>query len=319
MPSFRDELVSHYFKLAKSEYRRCLSPGMSCTSKVIRAHSIQNSKVLDLLARNGHVKAITKRLSAERPPDFSFEEIGRNQATTFTGFCSFHDTEIFRPIDTADFDRNNPEHIFLMAYRSIAREMHASLHAASTIQATYLKRIELGLDPSDSPSESGLLATQQMMKAFFIFQYKANFDIALIEGRFDSITNQVFILMSQTPAIAVSLLFSLDGATKENEGWVNVSLNIFPNKKNETVVIFSYLPEDQGVVKAELQRILEATGEYQKYELSKLVLNYCDNFVIAPTHFDTWLPDKTEAIQQYFISTILKGNLSNEDERLFLF
>jgi hypothetical protein len=72
---------------------------MTCESSAIRAHSIQNSQTLDLLVRNNHVKTLTKRIDKEKGPEISFGDVGRNQATTFEGFCSRHDAEIFAPID----------------------------------------------------------------------------------------------------------------------------------------------------------------------------------------------------------------------------
>jgi hypothetical protein len=50
--------------------------------------------------------------------------IGIGQASTFPGFCGEHDARLFRSIDAADFDLNE-EAIFLLAYRSLARELVA--------------------------------------------------------------------------------------------------------------------------------------------------------------------------------------------------
>jgi hypothetical protein len=41
------------------------------------------------------------------------------RASTFTGLCSPHDAEIFRPIDTENFNPRSQEHLFLIAYRSV--------------------------------------------------------------------------------------------------------------------------------------------------------------------------------------------------------
>jgi hypothetical protein len=62
------ELRSSFFKRDKLRWNRCLAPGMGCPAAAIRAHSLQNSQVLDLLARDGHVKAIVKRIDKKIGP-----------------------------------------------------------------------------------------------------------------------------------------------------------------------------------------------------------------------------------------------------------
>ena len=37
-----------------------------------------------------------------------------------------------------------------------------------------------------------------------------------------------------------------------------------------------------------LKRILVSQGEYQKYELSKLILGHTENFIVAPFQFATY-------------------------------
>ena len=88
---------------------------------------------MDLLARDGHVKALGKRIDKKMGPVIRFEDIGRNQATTFTGFCSLHDSEIFKPIDSNTFRPTDPEHLFLTAYRAVAKELHSTMEAAVRI------------------------------------------------------------------------------------------------------------------------------------------------------------------------------------------
>jgi hypothetical protein len=58
--------------------------------------------------------------------------IGINKATTFTGFCSHHDSELFKEIDFSDthsFDPKNIRQVVLLALRSVAREYWAKANA----------------------------------------------------------------------------------------------------------------------------------------------------------------------------------------------
>ena len=51
------------------------------------------------------------------------EEIGINKATTFSGFCSTHDTELFSPLESAAF-KFEWRQIALLGYRAVCRELY---------------------------------------------------------------------------------------------------------------------------------------------------------------------------------------------------
>ena len=105
---------------------------MQCSQQVIRAHSIQNGQAIELLAEDDHVIAIQPHYSATAP-ELQFRPIGRSEASTFPGFCNQHETEIFRPLDIKPLDTTDKEQLFLLAYRSISRELHAIMDGASKV------------------------------------------------------------------------------------------------------------------------------------------------------------------------------------------
>lgn len=41
--------AARFVKVQKAAYSRCLAPSMDCEEAAIRAHSIQNSRILELL------------------------------------------------------------------------------------------------------------------------------------------------------------------------------------------------------------------------------------------------------------------------------
>ncbi len=258
------------------------------------------------------------RIDKEKGPVVSFEDVGRNQATTFTGFCSEHDSAIFRPIEIDAFRPRDPEHLFLVAYRAVARELHALMEGASKIQGAYVKRIDLGLDSGDEPSAAGMVAVDHMLRAHRTYLYKCHFDEGLAAKRYDRVLHDVITINHERASVAVCSLFSLDGLCR-NDDWVRVALNVLPGGGNESTVVFSYLPEDAALVRPVLSPIWTSDGLYQKYLLSKLILNNCENFVVAPAYYDSWSPEKREAITDYFIQTLYEGNLEAENKHLYLF
>ena len=52
-----------------------------------------------------------------------YDEIHINRATTFKGFCSIHDSQLFESIDN-NMNIKTGEEILLQAYRSVCRALH---------------------------------------------------------------------------------------------------------------------------------------------------------------------------------------------------
>lgn len=283
---------------------------MSCGKPPIRAHSIQNARVIDLIAAKNHVISFRPRYTLDGFL-IDFKSIGRNEASTFTGLCATHDAELFRPLDTRAFDLGDREQLFLLADRSVTRELHAVMEGAARIQAAYQSRVERGVDPKGEPSAAGMQAVQQFMVAHMTWLYRADhFDRALLAQRYDDIEHDVILLDRQKPSIAVSAMFSLDELVKNGEDVVRVSLNVVPLSYDQTAVVFSYTSEDRPSAQAALSRVLTSAGAYQRYELSREIVGRVENFLIAPAHFATWSEKKVKIIKEAFVATIMSRGLS---------
>jgi hypothetical protein len=314
----RNELVRHLFDSVSSGMERCLAPGMNCKKPAIRAHSVQNSNVIDLLEENGHVKGLSMRMDKDQGPILSIGDVGRNKATTFMGLCSEHDNEIFNPIESCPLNIEDHEHLFLCAYRAVLKELHAVMEAAVRLQSTYIKRVDLGIDSGEEPGAAGLLATQRMIISYETYLYKEHFDKMLVSKNFHGLNHDTIITRHEQPTLAVCSLFSLDGLDN-GEDCVRVALNVLPMNKQETLVLFSYLPKDSELARFSLAPIINSTGHYQKYLLSKLILNSCENFILSPSHYTSWSAQKEKTILEYFKHTILKSDHTIENADLFLF
>jgi len=132
--------VLRSFRVA-AENKTCLHPnaGASTCGQPIRSHTIGKSAGLTTIARRGHVyrfKADLEDIFSSKRRNLPILE-GLNRASTFPGFCAFHDSDLFRPIDAEPFV-GSTEQVFLLMYRSVARELYAKLvfRKATDIMAT---------------------------------------------------------------------------------------------------------------------------------------------------------------------------------------
>jgi len=134
-------LKDSFFKDINFDFKRCWAPEGICNSKRIKAHSIQNSKVLDLLNSNGFV-IISQKKILNKGETFAviFTVVGRNETSTFIGLCGKHDKQIFAPIDDFDIDLGIKQQLFLIAYRAIFCKFH--MMAVETKDSRKCKKIE---------------------------------------------------------------------------------------------------------------------------------------------------------------------------------
>lgn len=106
----------------------CQHPDASATtcssSASIQSHTIQRRGGLAAIAESGHVCSTKKAFAdlEKRRGQVDMEKIGIGQASTFPGFCSRHDTELFRPVEQANSTLNAYSG-FLLSLRAVTYEM----------------------------------------------------------------------------------------------------------------------------------------------------------------------------------------------------
>lgn len=119
--------INHIFQELKNK-KICLHPDKdSCSSEIIKAHSINKSGSLKDISVNGHsykfeanMENISKWYEYET---IIPSRVGINKMSTFLGFCSYHDNKLFAPIDKHVI-LPTKEQSLLFSIRSIANEIY---------------------------------------------------------------------------------------------------------------------------------------------------------------------------------------------------
>lgn len=309
-----NDLRKFRFDLLKAEVRRCLGPG-ECTRSPIRAHSIQQAGVLQLLARAGHVIQF-KCVPTQHETEIKTARVGVRKASTFYGLCGQHDADIFRPLETTNFDPSNREHLFLLAYRATLKELFACVNAAADLQVAYRKRVEIGWSPRDRPDPAGSFAMSRMIVAYETYQFKEILDSALENRSFDAISHDVYVYPGLRPTFAVRAMISID-EVQTDLGSGHVTLTVLP-RDGDVCVIVSYPSDEAAAVRPWLQDLRETVGFHQRYEISKMILQRCDNIVFAPAFFENLAPSRRHAIERFFVQTMY-GSEGQDAPDLYLF
>lgn len=246
--------------------------------------------------------------------------VSRNDASTFTGLCSKHDTELFKAIDTDPLDVGNCEHLRQLAYRSVMREMHIELANGELAWAMHEEICkERQADPNEVATKASLLFIAFNKKAHEVFRYRIkHFDKPSEKGNAPNLRHLIIEMDNQQPVLAVSSLFST-GFTEQGD-MIGPTLNIVPLNEKKSVAIISYPHEQETAVKTSLAKIFDADEQTLKYELAKLVIQRVESFTLSPTHYDTWSEDKRARVLREFEASLAepKGIPDHADLNIFL-
>ena len=313
------------FKSFLVESTKCLEPTETCSEELIDSHSIQDSRILETLAENNHVIHITfdksciSKSTKDSPvmPYCKYYLISIHKASVFKGLCNKHDTEIFRPIDVETLDMDNKEHVFLLTYRSVMKELSTKIKVAGMTQSNFLAKVDLGEISGEIPTIEGMYAVQLYASAYEMYEYKRIFDEKYLAREFDSLYSR-YLILDGNPTFATSAVFTpIEMALKEDDE-EKLCVNIFPYQ-GKVFVLFSCLNEDAVYLDKYVDEIFNVTDYYQKYLISKLVLRNCENTVFAPNYYNQWSQAKKDAILRFFHDTLYADRTDCENADLYIF
>ncbi|PKR56855.1 hypothetical protein [Thalassospira lohafexi] len=310
--------ISDFFETMKARFEKCLDPTFSCKKPAIKAHSVQNATSLGFIAEKNHVCELRMRIKNGQP-ECVFERVGRNQASTFMGLCAEHDAEIFRPIDTNPLSLDDKEQLFLIAYRSVTRELHVVMEAAMRLQMVLQRQVTAGVVSKDAPSPAMIEATAHMIKAWGVWKHRFEFyDQPFVKSQFAQILHSSFIIENANPVLASSSFFSVD-----EKGWgkrfAAVTLNVIPTSSSQSIVIVSYPKEQSSKARRYVSSIFTKRGDQRLRALSQMLINRAENFFVLPSQVESWSEEKRTAIENAFVANVINEKPEKTSVDLMLF
>jgi hypothetical protein len=108
--------------------KTCLHPLASpttCSGPIVRAHTVRRAADLSVIARDGHVYQVSGEIAdLQRNGGRLLPKlVGINEASTFLGFCSQHDSATFAPLEAFALVPTD-EQALLLVYRALCKEVY---------------------------------------------------------------------------------------------------------------------------------------------------------------------------------------------------
>jgi len=139
--------------------RVCLHPQAgpsACVGKIVNAHSVSRAAGLKRIAEAGKVVGFRHGPDADRSGHY-FRSMSTKTASTFTGFCQWHDKQLFAPLED-DVLEPTPEQVALLGFRSTARELYQKRGVLSEYEDSH--DMDRGLTPPQQAMFQATLAAR---------------------------------------------------------------------------------------------------------------------------------------------------------------
>ncbi|ODS31686.1 MAG: hypothetical protein SCARUB_03203 [Candidatus Scalindua rubra] len=233
-------------KLLKESFDKsyCLHPDSesgNCKGKIVNAHTIQRNGGLSKIAINNHVYKLVRDFSTiSSPTQVEPKLIGIRKASAFTGFCEYHDTKTFERIEKHPFT-GEINQIFLLAYRSLAREVF--VHECQHAHAKRLQDYDRGLDitlQKEFQERHKYYCHGLSLGSKTLNRQKSIYDKALLSRKYETM-NFFIILIDKCPEILCSgtsiLEIDFQGNRFHQLGRADI---------DQDIITFSIIPTDKG-------------------------------------------------------------------------
>ncbi|MBG9450045.1 hypothetical protein ABE67_12060 [Cytobacillus firmus] len=306
-----------------TDFKECFAfDKENCNGVIKSAHSIQNNRILNKISDNGHVYSISHKITKQGiVPEL--KKISKNKASTFFGFCDYHDTELFKPIELNDY-QNEPIQNFLFAFRAFAIEYHKKVRKLENARnifrmnpatllmddSIFFYRISQ-LDVKDNEVEYNLFLNDYQTSNYNnIVTFFRRLDYGV---KFAVSTS--FVVKDDLNDMQINDIYS-----DKDEPLPSIYLNVYPIDGGTNIII-SYHKNYESIYKDYFEQINELNNEDLTSYLNFLIIEYTENVFFNPNYIMNLSEKEKESLLRSFQSSIFvldKFDLS-EEENYFKF
>jgi hypothetical protein len=270
----------------------------ACNGEIIRAHTISRSNHLSKIQEDGHVSTPAYGHDIGMIPAMDFLKKGTKSASSFYGFCKFHDNKIFEKIDNfSDIQDLNDEFFFVLAYRSLCLELYKKMAVEKShekIKATTVKSNRY-FDIHEEVNGSSRIELEDI---------KFLFDNNLAIQDFSLMESICLVLDKNSPVLWSSIYapqLSIDGAvfiqdlTDLNTKMRPIFSAAIPFQE-KTIIIFSWIKNERMDMSEYINDVLMANPENIMDSVLLEILNHAENVFFRKSWIDSISANKKNMI-----------------------
>ena len=301
------EIPPSIFEIAKDQQKYfnkkyCLSNKKflhECSGKIIKAHTVQK-KILKNISSDGHVYTMIIDLInlIYNVGIFKPQFIGINDASTFTGFCSYHDNKIFEPLENNLFISNH-ESAFLLSYRAVCMELYKKKYLNNFLP--YMKSLDRGFNENMQniyQNEINTLSEGAKVGLTNLESIKSHFDDVLLAGDYSNVKYLIYQIDSK-PKILCNGCFYPDfdflGNRIQNIADLSHELDMIGFSIVETTqggaLVFSWINDFNHSCSIFINSLLSHPLTIVPNLILKMIFAFLENIYFSPGWWDS-LNDK---------------------------
>ena len=265
-----------------------------CDGKIIKAHSVSTSWLKKITPQN-HVYGFKPSIYSigSNSGILKPELIGINNASTFTGFCKYHDKKVFSELENKPFI-GNPKQCFLLAYRAIAREFFTKFTTNNAIQmvkaldkGTNLKN-QIDLQNFTLNFEQGNILGLNDIKS-----HKSEYDSIFESENFEDL--KYFIIeVSDIPTIlcsgAVFISYDFNGKKLQNLRDSSIRpdtlcYSVIPSQHSGFIVFVWLSSSHKSCIKF-IHSLQDIKNQFISSSIVRFLFEFCENIYISPNWWD---------------------------------
>ena len=300
------EIMAIIAKIHKNVLQKkylCLHP--ECNEMSINSHLLQQKGILNHLAENNHlIEVKSKTIFEMKEGAFTkFDKIPVSQAVSFPLFCNYHDSQIFKVIETYPVDFTAYNNQLLFSYRSLCAELRKEefgIEGARRILNAATLQNKINSRYLSNELEEGTVAFNALIK------YKEMFEFEIANNSNRNFTFKTF--KYEPIKIGVSAVFSVfvsDGdVVYKDDLNHDIFVNIIPQMDSLNIIIgynnnycdewvVNYVKSWEGLTFAEL-----------KVAITDLIANRIETWTIAQSVYNSISDDKKREFLQYTNDTL---------------
>ena len=307
---YTDQRINHMARKnwEKADFKTCMGFNKDeCNSVIKGAHSIQNNRFLNRISKDGHVYQIKGEISQQKGPFSTFNKISRNKASTFFGFCDYHDTELFKPIEQIEYTEE-PIQNFLFAFRSTALEYHRKQRLLNNIREIFKDFPAATLDPMlVNMYRVALLDVDDYAKDYIHFKNEYE------KGEFKNLRTVCKVLdyeVEFTASSAFTVEYDYNGKQmndiyhdKSDNKMPSIFVSVYPIE-NKTIIILSHLLSDKDIYEEYFNQLEELTNEEIVQHLNYMIIEYTENVFFSPDLIERLTDRQKDSLLRSFSSSV---------------